>query len=98
MADGEKQTAKRKRRGKVGTVEDARALLWKALSRAGDMLEGEDLPADMTLRLLHGISQAAGAYARIVEVSDLAARIEALEAAQEGEEGSGPRLPGRGAA
>ena len=91
---------RRRRRGKPGSVEDARALLWEALKKAGDMLEAEDLTPDMTLRLLHGISQGAGSYARIVEVSDLAARIEALEAAQEGEGSpdAGPRLPGQGAA
>ena len=98
MADSEKKAAKRRRRGKVGTVEDARALLWKALQKAGDLLEAEDLTADQTLRLLHGISQGAGSYARIVEVSDLAARIEALEAAAEDGGEAGPRLPGRGAA
>lgn len=95
MADG--KTAKRRRGRKAGSVEDARALLWKALKKAGELLEAEDLTPDMTLRLLHGLSQAAGAYARVTEVSDLAARLEALEAAQP-EDVGGPRLPGRGAA
>ncbi|WP_146160583.1 hypothetical protein [Deinococcus arcticus] len=93
------RTAKRaKRRGQPGTLEDARALLWRALTRAGELLEEAD-PAH-ALKAVHAISQGAAAYARIVEVGELEARITALEAGQgEGEDlpTGGPRL-GRGAA
>ncbi|AHX26514.1 hypothetical protein DEDE109153_01070 [Deinococcus deserti] len=92
----EARKAKRaRRRGKPGTLEDARALLWRALSRAGELLEEED-PA-LSLKAIHAISQGAAAYARIVEVGELEARIAALEGDGSEEEGSGPRL-GRGAA
>ena len=87
---------RKKRRSKPGTLEDARALLWRALTRAGELLEEED-PA-LSLKAIHAISQGASAYAKIVEVGELEARIAALEAAQEGEDAGGPRLPGRGAA
>lgn len=75
---------RRKRKPKAGTIEDARALLWQAIQKAGVMLEGELAP-DMTLRLLHGLSQAVGSYARIVETSELAERVAALEAVSGGE-------------
>ncbi|WP_034385995.1 hypothetical protein [Deinococcus sp. YIM 77859] len=90
-----RQARRRKRRGKPGTLEDARLLLWRALTRAGELLEEED-PA-LSLKAIHAISQGAAAYARIVEVGELEARIAALEGASGEEEDSGPRL-GRGAA
>ncbi|MVN85170.1 hypothetical protein GO986_00085 [Deinococcus sp. HMF7620] len=94
-----RQAKRMKRRGKPGTLEDARALLWRALTRAGELLE-EDDPAH-ALRAVHAVSQGAAAYARIVEVGELEARIAALEAGQTGEDedllAPGPRL-GRGAA
>ncbi|WP_019586897.1 hypothetical protein [Deinococcus apachensis] len=90
-----RQAKRRKRRMKSGTLEDARALLWRALTRAGDLLEEED--AALSLKAIHAISQGAAAYARIVEVGELEARIAALEGQHGEEEGSGPRL-GRGAA
>jgi hypothetical protein len=100
-----RQAKKRKRRGAPGTIEDARALLWKALQRAGQLLEAETVKEDGTvtpdnhtaLRAIHAISQGAAAYARIVEVGELEARIAALEGG-EAEDTPGPRLSGRGAA
>lgn len=95
----EARKAKRqKRRGKPGTLEDARALLWRALTRAGELLEEED-PV-LSLKAVHAVSQGASAYARIVEVGEIEARLAALEASGTPVEGSpdtGPRL-GRGAA
>ena len=92
-----RQAKRRKRRGKPGTLEDARALLWRALTRAGELLEEED-PL-LSLKAIHAVSQGAAAYARIVEVGELEARIAALEGQPGEEEGTpGPRLSGRGAA
>lgn len=93
-----RQAKKARRKGKPGSLEDARALLWRALERAGELL-GEDDPA-FALKAVHAISQGAMAYARIVEVGELEARIAALEVVGgEGEDTptGGPRL-GRGAA
>ncbi|WP_424951021.1 hypothetical protein [Deinococcus sp.] len=100
-----RQAKKRKRRSKPGSIEDARALLWKALQRAGELLEAETVKEDgsvtpdnhTALRAIDAISQGAAAYARIVEVGELEARIAALEGG-EGEDTPGPRLSGRGAA
>ena len=96
-----RQAKKARRRGKPGTVEDARRLLWQALTRAGELLEVEDPETGqpdntLALKAIHAISQGAGAYAKDTEVTDLAARIEALEAAKE-EGGTGPRLSKVGA-
>ena len=94
----------KKRRGKPGTLEDARALLWRALKRAGELLDAETVSEDgearpdnhTALRAVHAISQGAAAYARIVEVGEIEARLAALEEAT-GSPESGPRLS-RGAA
>lgn len=96
-------TKRRKRRGKAGSIEDARALLWAALTRAGELLEaeltgedGEVKPDDATaLKAVHAISQGAASYARLVTAGELEERLAALEAG--GESSSGPRL-GKGAA
>ncbi|MFC4426975.1 hypothetical protein [Deinococcus navajonensis] len=93
-----RQTKRARRRSSPGTLEEARALLWRALTRAGELLEEED-PA-LSIKAIHAVSQGAAAYARIVEIGELEARIAALEG-QTGEEEAGPtpgpRL-GRGAA
>lgn len=81
---------KAKRRSQPGTVEAARALLWQALERAAELLQEDD--PYLSLKAVHAVSQGASAYAKIVEVGELEARIEALEA-----QGTGPTL-GRGAA
>jgi len=71
-----KQERRRARR-KVGSLEDAQALLWRALERAGELLERPE--PEMALRAIHAVSQGAGAYARIIEVSKLEDRLEELE-------------------
>ncbi len=97
-----KKTAKKRRR-KAGSLEEARRLLWRALERAGELLEVEDPETGqpdnlLALKAIHAISQGAGAYAKVCEVADLAARIEAIEAAQDiNPEDSGPRLARVGA-
>ena len=82
-------------------MEDARRLLWQALTRAGELLEVEDPETGqpdnaLALKAIHAISQGASAYAKIVEVGELEARIKALEDAGQVEEEDaptgGPRL------
>lgn len=92
-----------RKRKKAGSMEEVRRLLWRALTRAADLLEVEDPETGqpdnaLALKAIHAISQGASAYAKIVEVGELEARIKALEDAgpADGEE-AGPRL-GRGAA
>lgn len=64
-----------------GTLDDARRVLWAALTRAGRVLRARDHAT--ALRGVHAVSQAATAYARLVEVSELEARIRALEGENE---------------
>jgi hypothetical protein len=47
----------------------------------GDLLDDDD--AQMRLKAVHAVAQAAAAYRALVEATDLEARVEALEAAQE---------------
>ena len=91
-----------KRRGKKpGTVDDARRILWKALTRAEVLAEREEQEPGDVLRVLHAVAQGVAAYVRVCEVSDLEARLEALEQAEkeraEAEGGAGPRVPRRSA-
>ncbi|WP_293909881.1 hypothetical protein [Deinococcus sp.] len=96
-----RQARRSKKRTQPGTLNDARALLWRALSRAGDLLDAEDAEGQpdthTALRAIHAISQGAAAYARIIEVGELEARLAALEAVSSEPQPSGPQL-GRGAA
>lgn len=90
-----------RKRKKAGSMEEVRRLLWQALTRAAGLLEVEDPETGqpdnaLALKAIHAISQGAGAYAKVTEVTDLAARIEALEAAKEEGE-TGPRLSKVGA-
>lgn len=71
-----KQDRRRARR-KVGSLKDAQALLWRALERAGELLELSE--PEMALRAIHAVSQGASAYARIIEVGKLEDRLEELE-------------------
>ncbi|WP_161881166.1 hypothetical protein [Deinococcus alpinitundrae] len=61
----------------LGSLEDARRVLWAALKRAERSLKARDHAT--ALRGVHAVSQCAAAYTRLVEVSELEARITALE-------------------
>ena len=62
-----RQAKRRKKLFEPGTLEDARVLLWKALQRAGVILENDD--DALSLKAIHAVSQGAAAYARIIEVA-----------------------------
>ena len=93
-----RQAKKAKRRGKPGTLADAQAVLWRALQKAGELLDTED--PHLSLKAVHAVSQCAGSYAKVLEVGELEARLQALEAELEaGKDSSGLALSGkRGAA
>lgn len=82
-----RQAKKARRREQPGTLEDARALLWRALERASELLNTED--DALSLKAVHAISQGTAAYARVMEVGELETRLAALEVAQQD---PGPRL------
>lgn len=73
-----------RRRRKPGNMQALAAKLWGALEVAERLLSHPE-PATQ-LRAVHAISQAAGSYARLYEVGELEARLNALEQADEGGE------------
>ena len=71
--------APRRRRHKAGDLADLRRMLWQALIEAKRvLLESSD--AELTLRAVHAVSQAAGQYMKLLEIGELEARVAALEA------------------
>lgn len=82
----------RKKRSKPGDLKAAGAKVWRALETAEALLESED--SAERLKACHAVFQGAAAYARVYEVGELEARLEALERAQ----GEHPSLTLRGAA
>lgn len=77
----------RRRRPKPGTVKQLTAVLWKAITRLEDHLndtaEGEEVDAAELCKLTHALSQSASTYLKAIEVGEIEARVEALEALQE---------------
>lgn len=70
----------RKQARKAGTLRDVAGMLWEALETAQGLLSDSDTGTQ--LKAIHALSQTASSYARVYEVGELEARLEALEAAQ----------------
>lgn len=70
--------ADKRRRRKAATIDDARRALWRAVEATEGVLTNSDDPA-LTLRAAHALTQSAAAYAKLVQVAEMEARIEALE-------------------
>ena len=68
----------KKRRGKPGNLLAVTQVLWKGIVAAEVMLDAGPEP-DMTLRIVHALSQACGQYARLLEVGELEERLRRLE-------------------
>ncbi len=68
----------RKRKSKPKDLKAVAAIVWDALETARALLENED--PQMQLKACHGVFQGAAAYAKVYEVGELEARLEALEA------------------
>lgn len=71
----------RKRRSKPGNLEALKRDLWHVLQAALRVLDAPDTTPELTLRAVHAMAQAAGQYARLIEVGELEARLAALESA-----------------
>jgi hypothetical protein len=54
--------------------------MWWAILRAEEVLDTVEASPELRLRAVHALSQVAGSYARLLETSDLEARLTALEA------------------
>ena len=69
----------KKRRRKPGDMQAVKAKVWNALCEAeAVLLAAED--AELTLKAVHAVSQCAGQYAKLLEIGELEARVQALEA------------------
>lgn len=81
-----------KRSRRPGSVADAMLIQWRALQAAEAVLFHAAGAGDVAavLRAVHASTQAATAYAKLVETVDLEARIAALEAAEEARTATGP--------
>lgn len=63
----------------TGDLERAKKRLWRAVLRASEIIESEDL--NLALRAIHALGQVTLAYAKLHEAADLEARLSALETA-----------------
>jgi hypothetical protein len=70
--------AKRRVR-KPGNLLDLQRKLWRCLCEAELILEEADDP-ELVLKAVHAISQCSGQYAKLLEVGEIEARVQALEA------------------
>jgi hypothetical protein len=71
----------KKLRGRPGTLIELQRICWQSVKRAQYVLEEAKTQAD-TLRAVHAITHASTAYAKLLEIGELEARLAALEAAQ----------------
>jgi hypothetical protein len=74
-----RRAKKRRRIRKVGDLDAARKKLWQAITTAEDVLLGNADDDTMTLKAVHAMTQACTAYAKLVEASELEARLVELE-------------------
>lgn len=77
----EKKRKKLRRLRKAGTLDDARLTLWRAIKAAEAIMYREGQDEDRILKCVHALNQAASGYAKLLEVGELEARIEEVEAA-----------------
>lgn len=70
---------------RAGSPDDLRTVVWEAISAAVALVRDQDVTADVRLRAVHAITQAAGAYTKLVELTEFDARLRAVEDAQANE-------------
>ncbi len=63
----------------MGTLTDARRKLWQAITSAEDVLLDDESDAQMVLKAAHAITSASTAYAKLIEIGEIEARLEAVE-------------------
>ena len=69
-----------RRAHKPGNLTDLLKVLWTAIKDAEALLYTAEDP-EFRLRCVHALSQAAGQYARLIEVGEFEARLKVLEEA-----------------
>lgn len=70
---------------KAGSTDELRVLVWKAIRAASEIVADADVDAGTRLRAVHGVTQSAGAYVKLVEATEFECRLRALEEARENE-------------
>lgn len=70
---------KRKRIRKPGTIGTLRKKIWQSILTAEELLLSDDVDIDQRIRAIHAITQAGNTYNRILETSELEARLNELE-------------------
>jgi len=73
----------KRRAHKPGDLNNLTRILWTAIRDAEQLLYTAEDP-ELRLRCVHALSQSAGQYARLLEIGELEARLEALERAMKG--------------
>lgn len=70
-----------KRLRKAGSVEDARLVLWRAVTAAENALyaAAETGDVDGVLRSVHAVAQSAATYGKLTETANLERRVAELE-------------------
>jgi uncharacterized small protein (DUF1192 family) len=70
-----------RKRKRQGTLQDVLEALWQAVTAAEDVLASCGGEAEQTMKAVHCLSQAAGQYAKLLEVGELESRLALVEAA-----------------
>ncbi len=83
-----KAQTKRRRRPKPGDLGALRRTLWASLRDVEDILRDPEAAVDERLRAAHALSALSGQYLKTTEIEALADRVEALEQAIRGQEGT----------
>lgn len=74
------RAAKRKKKLEaMGDLSDVRARLWAGIEAVDAILSDESAAPELKLRGVHALTQAAGAYAKLVESCELEARVAEME-------------------
>ncbi len=75
---------RRRRRRKPGDINGLRRTLWAGLLEVEDLLGSDD--PQLKLRAAHALAALSGSYLKALELVDIVARIERLEAGQPGQQ------------
>jgi hypothetical protein len=73
----------KKKRQRTGDLPALQRMVWIALLHAQDVLEQAE-ESELRLKAIHALSQCAGQYAKLLEIGELEARVQALEQQREG--------------
>jgi hypothetical protein len=75
----------KKRKRQPGNLHQLQVVLWNALLDAQGVLDqAERDNPELILKAVHAVSQCAGQYAKLLEIGELEARVQAIEAAMQG--------------